>query len=263
NVCRANLPESNKFYIRSFVACKCILKTIFKPGNIEKFRLEIELMRRCDHANIAKIYEFYEDEKYLYLLEEACYGGELFDYITSPNYTGDIDKKENPKKAAQHLEVISRILMKQLLNSVSYLHLRGIVHRDIKPENIILKYKNDISNVKLVDFGLSSKLTDEKLKETVGTPYYIAPEVLDKSYDYRCDIWSLGVLLYILISGSPPFYGNTDSEIIEAVRNKKYSFSSSFWKYVSNECKDLISKMLVYPPADRYTASQCIQHPVR
>mmetsp|Transcript_24774 Transcript_24774/g.21999 ORF Transcript_24774/g.21999 Transcript_24774/m.21999 type:complete len:169 (+) Transcript_24774:252-758(+) len=157
---------------------------------------EINILRELDHPNIVKMYEYFEDEKRYYIITEICKGGELFDEIIARG-------KFTEKDAA--------VLVKQILSCINYCHKNKIVHRDLKPENVLLEQNKDFDQIKIIDFGTSlvhseNKLLDEKL----GTPYYIAPEVLNKKYNEKCDLWSIGVITYILLSGMPPFNGNTD-----------------------------------------------------
>jgi calcium-dependent protein kinase len=129
-----------------------------------------------------------------------------------------------------------------------------IVHRDIKPENLMLTNVRDSSSIKLIDFGLSKINEDHKeMKTKAGTPYYIAPEILSGTYSKECDVWSLGVILYILLSGYPPFFGSTDNIIINKVKSRDFDYDSEEWENVTPLCKDLIDKMLVVDPANRLT----------
>jgi len=157
---------------------------------------EINILKEIDHPNIIKMYEFFEDEKRYYLVTEICKGGELFDEILQRGKFSERD---------------GAVLMKQVLSCINYCHQANIVHRDLKPENILLEQNKEFDQIKIIDFGTSlvydpSRSLDEKL----GTPYYIAPEVLNKNYNQKCDIWSCGVITYILLSGVPPFNGQSD-----------------------------------------------------
>ena len=133
----------------------------------------------------------------------------------------------------------------------------NIAHRDIKPENVLI---NESGNLKLIDFGLSKQVKSKKMNTIVGTPYYIAPEVLKGKYNVKCDIWSLGVIMYILLSGYLPFGGTGAAEVFEKVQAGEYSFSQKEWKKVSDEGKDLINHMLEVDTKKRYTAEQCLKH---
>jgi len=152
--------------------------------------------------------------------------------------------------------------MKQVLSCINYCHQNNIVHRDLKPENILLEQNKEFDQIKIIDFGTSlvydpSKQLDEKL----GTPYYIAPEVLNKNYNSKCDIWSAGVITYILLSGMPPFNGASDTEIMKKVRAGHFNFDDKCWSSISDKAKDFITKLLTYKPEERPTAEQALKHP--
>lgn len=151
--------------------------------------------------------------------------------------------------------------MRQAFAALKYLHLNHIVHRDIKPENFLLFKDNDSSNVKLIDFGLAKKLTENEIMNNPnGTAYYIAPEVLGGEYDEKCDVWSMGVVLYILLCGRPPFKGKSNPEIIKAVLKGEYHFDYPSFDNVSPEVKDFISKCLEKDVSLRPTASEAYDH---
>jgi len=176
-----------------------------------RLNYEIDILKNLDHPNILRLYEVFEDKKYIYLVTEFCQGGELFDEI--------IARGKFSERDAAHV-------IKQLLSAIAYCHTRKICHRDLKPENILIDNKETLS-IKLIDFGTSQKFEDEEKMELVlGTAYYIAPEVLKGEYDEKCDVWSIGVILYILLSGEPPFPGGDDKEILRNVIQGKVSFSS-------------------------------------
>jgi calcium-dependent protein kinase len=144
---------------------------------------------------------------------------------------------------------------------LTYCHAKNIVHKDLKPENILLEKKKDISTIKLIDFGTAQRFDKKKKMTTIiGTPYYVAPEVLRGSYDEKCDVWGVGVIMFILLSGTPPFNGPDDKQITEAVAKGKYEFKPSKWRGVSEEAKNLISKMLVLDTKDRISAQDALDH---
>lgn len=194
-----------------------------------------------------KLHEFYTDSKFYYLVTELVEGGELFDEIQRR-------KNFNEETAA---EIIS-----QLLSAIVYCHERNIVHRDLKPENILMSpNKEGRYRIKVIDFGTAQSFKkDTKLRSALGTPYYIAPEVLLRNYNEKCDVWSCGVILYILLSGTVPFYGETDTEILAAVKRATFTFYSPTWNYISTEAKDLVSKMLAFPPTRRISAHKAYMH---
>ena len=171
----------------------------------------------------------------------------MFDRITKQKHFSEAD--------AAHY-------MTQLLSAINYCHSNKIVHRDLKPENLLLDSEKPFANLKVIDFGTSQVYDKEKkMNQKFGTPYYIAPEVLNKCYDEKCDVWSCGVILYILLCGLPPFNGKTDSEIMNAVRKGTYHFSGLIWLNVSSEAKDLVKKLLCFNPENRITASEALNHP--
>jgi calcium-dependent protein kinase len=228
---------------------KRAIKAMVKDQIEDKEALENELkiLKEMDHPNIVKLYEIYEHKNNIYLVTELCDGGELFYYITQ----------------SKHLtEGQASKIMRQVFSAISYLHSQKICHRDLKPENFLLKYPNDPSSIKLIDFGLSKKLLDNELmNDPNGTPFYIAPEILEGSYTEAVDNWSLGVILYIMLSGSPPFYGKDSREILKAVQKGVYTLSLKPFLKCSTEVKDLISKLLVKNLSKRYTASMAYNHP--
>ncbi|CAI2365330.1 unnamed protein product [Moneuplotes crassus] len=221
--------------------------------NYDGFMGEVAALKTLDHPNIIKLYEVYEDKDCVYLVQEFCEGGELFYHIVENDH---LEEKE-----------AARVFL-QITSSILYCHKNCICHRDLKPDNFMLASKDSESLVKLIDFGLSRsfyKLKDEggemlRMETRAGTALYMAPEVLDKDYSNACDTWSLGVILYIMISGLLPFEGSTDAEIEENIRNINYDFDDDVWKEASDEVKDLISKMLVYEK-DRITPKEALKHP--
>ena len=193
---------------------------------------EINILKELDHPNIVKMFEFFEDDKRYYIVQEICKGGELFDEILARG-------KFTERDAA--------LLIKQVLSCVNYCHQNNIVHRDLKPENVLLEQNKEFDQIKIIDFGTSLVYDPtKKLEEKLGTPYYIAPEVLNKNYGAKCDIWSIGVITYILLCGAPPFSGQTDNDIMKAVRAGKVSFAGDHWKGISEVAKDFISQLLTY-----------------
>lgn len=222
---------------------------------MDKFADEINILTKVDHPNIIKLYEVYEDNRYVFLIMEECTGGELFDRI--------LDRIES-KKLYSEKEACS--IFKQMMSAVSYCHSEKICHRDLKPENLLFLTKDETSPIKVIDFGLSKNVTTggknevkHNMKTKVGTAYYVSPEVLKGQYDESCDIWSSGVILYILLTGDPPFNGPNDNDIYKKIAAKKFTFPSPAWDNISSDVKDLISNMLA-DPSKRYTAQQVLTH---
>jgi calcium-dependent protein kinase len=223
------------------------LKIIKKQKGQDSARmyLEVEILKKLIHPNIMQIFEFFEDKKNFYIITEFCEGGELFDKIVEK---GTLNENE----AAD--------IMRQLLSAVNYIHSNSIVHRDLKPENILLDTKKQ-NIIKIIDWGTARFYEkNKKMNRISGTPYYIAPEVLNEKYDEKCDVWSCGVIMYILLCGYPPFNAETDQEILNKIKLGKFTFPEEEWDNISTEAKELIGRMLTYNPNERYSASDCLNH---
>ena len=215
-------------------ACKKFDKQLIK--NKTRLKTEINLLRATDHPNIIKLYETFEDKQYIYLIMEECNGGELFQRLAL-----------NAKNNKLYTEKDAAKLMKQILGAVNYLHHHGICHRDLKPENILLSSMSDNFQLKLIDFGLSKvlKTMNGTMKGEVGTVYYMAPEVLKGKYNIKCDVWSCGVILYIMLCGNPPFYSKDEKTLKEKICNFEYDFNHPAFNKVSEDAKDLIRSIFV------------------
>jgi len=226
------------------------VKTISKAQmkNVERFKQEIAIMKMMDHPNIIKLYESFEDHRSIYLVMELCEGGELFDSIIESGHF----------KEAQ-----AAGLMQQIVRAIFYMHENHICHRDLKPENFLFSAKQPLEKtlLKIIDFGLSCKFEiGDVLSTKAGTPYYVAPQVLSGKYDHMSDLWSCGVIMYVMLCGYPPFYGDTDAEVLSKVRLGNFSFNAADWKNVSEDAKNLIRHLLKMNPKDRYTAEQALNH---
>ena len=228
-------------------ACKQLSKSNIK--NLEKFNREIDILIKTDHPNIIKLYEVFENSRFLYLILEECTGKELFDRIITRIQS---KKMYSEKEAAK--------IFKQMMSAIAYCHSNKICHRDLKPENLLYSSGDENSLIKVIDFGLSRIWKDEHMTTKVGTAYYVSPEVLAGKYDERCDIWSAGVILYILLSGEPPFNGHNDNEIYRRICKMTFTFPENKWMLISKEAKELISMMLS-PEDQRPTATQVLEHP--
>lgn len=148
--------------------------------------------------------------------------------------------------------------MEKLFQAINHCHAQGVIHRDIKPENIMI---TDQGSVRLIDFGLSRASKTKNLTDMAGTPYYMAPEVLQGSYQAQADIWSLGVLLYTLVSGYLPFQGNNSKEVFDKIKNADFHFNHEEFEIISDECKDLIKCLLVTNPKKRFNGKAALDHP--
>jgi len=226
-------------------AIKIIDKKAMGPKQDMMMR-EVEILKAVKHPNIIKLKELFESPAKLYLVMELVTGGELFDRI--------VEKGSYSEKDAS-------FVMRQIIDACRYLHENNIVHRDLKPENLLLEQpKSDI--VKIADFGLSKILGDEAmLKTACGTPGYVAPEVLQlNGYGKEVDMWSIGVIMYILLCGFPPFYEESNAQLFKAILEGRFSYPDPYWSSVSASAKDLINKLLVVDPKKRLTAEQALQH---
>lgn len=261
-------------------------KQLKKNYTTEEMENEIEILKSVSHPNIIKLYEFYSDENDYYLINEFCNEGDLCKHC--------VDLKKLP-------ELIIQKIMLDIFTAVSYLHMNHIIHGDLKLENVMLdcneqvildnQQKGKMSqfleairvdvesseelcginllknlrkfDVKLIDFGCSKIFTkkNQSFKDEIGTLYYLAPEVLKNNYNEKCDIWSCGVIMYILLSGEIPFKGGTQCEIEERILRGKYCFYNHLFKNVSYEAKDLMRKCFIYNPEKRISAKEALNHP--
>ncbi len=220
-----------------------------KIPDMNLFKNEINIMSILDHPNIIKLYEIFEDEKYFYLIIEYCDGGELLHRIRERN------EKGNPFKEKEIAEIF-----KEIISAISYCHDNNVVHRDLKLENILFLNKNENSEIKIIDFGVSTILEKKenkikRLNSKIGTVYYMSPEILKGSYTELCDIWACGVILYIMVFGFPPFNGNNDKEIYESIKKGKIEFPNK----ISKNLKDLFNHMLCSEKT-RFNAKQVLEH---
>lgn len=235
-----------------FRAMKIIEKDSLKyQDDDKKFLKEIEILIQIDHPNIVKIYEYFEDKIYYYVLTEFISGGELYDTIIKFN---------------DFSEYKACYIMHQIISAVYYLHSKNILHRDLKPENILIEshektYNQDQFNVKLIDFGTSNYFCiDKKFSLKIGTPYYIAPEVINQKYNEKCDLWSCGVIMYVLLTGHPPFVGHSKHEIFSNVLKNKLNFSGKEFEGFSKTSIEFLTKLLTFNYEERISADQAINH---
>lgn len=230
-------------------ACKTILKRkLIAKEDVEDVRREIQIMHHLSgHKNVVSIKDVYEDVQAVHIVMELLAGGELFDRIQGKGHYTE------PEAAG---------LIRIVVSIVAMCHSLGVIHRDLKPENFLLLDKDDDLSIKAIDFGLSAFFKPgEVFSELVGSPYYIAPEVLYKRYGPESDVWSAGVILYVLLSGVPPFWAETQQGIFDAVLKGHIDFVSDPWPKISDSAKDLIRKMLCHCPSERLTAHEVLRHP--
>jgi calcium-dependent protein kinase len=231
---------------KKYYAIKSICLKSVKECDLQDLFHEVAIISQLRHPNIIKLFETYYDESYFHLVMEYCQGKDVFEKIIEH---GHITEK-----------IVAAIIAK-VIQAVSYCHSKGIIHRDLKPENILFLTDDINSEIKLIDFGLARKYdNNEKLSTVLGTPYYIAPEVLKGSYNNKCDIWSIGAMTYIMLSGDLPFDGSTSNEIFNKIVHNDISFTSDKWKIISHEAQDFIKECLIKDPEKRMTAKDAIKH---
>ena len=232
------------------VAVKIMNKNNMDSSDFELVRTEIEILKICQHPYIIKLYEVFENVDYIYIIMEHCSGGDLFSFLKKRNF---LLKEE---------KVV--VIMYKLCKAVYYVHSYGIAHRDIKPENVLLTSESEDADVRLMDFGLSKIVgPNQKCTEPYGTLTYCAPEIiLDKPYLKTVDSWSLGIMTYLMLSGSLPFSGKNEHEIAKSVVYSKLDFNKRpIWNEISKEAKDFISKLLEKDLKRRIDMKTALEHP--
>ncbi|KAF9672063.1 hypothetical protein SADUNF_Sadunf11G0001600 [Salix dunnii] len=230
-------------------ACKSILKRkLVSKNDREDMKREVHIMQDLSgQPNIVEFRGAYEDRQSVHLVMELCAGGELFDRIIAKGHYSERDAAK---------------ICREIVNVVHACHFMGVMHRDLKPENFLLSSKAEGAKLKATDFGLSVFIEEGKVyRDIVGSAYYVAPEVLRRSYGKEIDIWSAGVILYILLSGVPPFWAENEKGIFDAILQGEIDFESDPWPSISYSAKDLVRKMLTQDPKKRITSAQVLEHP--
>ena len=224
-----------------------------KIGRLDHLQREVELLRMMNHKSIMRMVDVFEDEDHVHIVTDMYSGGELFDRIVErTTSTGCLDEFEAAR------------IIKSVLEAVLYLHKNGCVHRDIKPENLLFETKDEGSAIKLIDFGLSrlhNEARDAPMRNAVGTAYYMSPECIEGRYNKSTDIWSIGVITYILLAGYPPFNGSNDAEIYNATRRGNLIFERKVWGGLSHMSRDFVRRLLCKDTSLRSTAEEALQHP--
>lgn len=224
-------------------------------ADLKTLEREFQIMRGMDHPNIVKLYEVYKDEKYIYFVMEYLDGKNLYEGFIRDNHTVN--------------ESQIRDIFYQIMKAIQYMHNNGIAHRDIKPENVMFIDRKGSNKIKLIDFGVSKYFFDQEnpkkeitMRTKAGSLFYFSPEIAgnNKRYDHKVDIWSAGVLLYLMVSGEPPFFDMNPIIVIEKVKKMDYHFNESIWKNVSKELIHLIKNLLA-PLKVRYSAEKVLEHP--
>jgi calcium-dependent protein kinase len=226
---------------------------IIKKKQIEKrlrddFLNELSILSILDHPNVIKLHETYEDENSYYLVMEHLSGGDVFHRI---------DKMERLDE-----RFIARVLYK-IISAINYCHSIGVVHRDIKPDNILFSDESEQAEVKIIDYGLGKKFSSQYsdlMHSFIGTPYFVAPEVINQEYNSNCDMWSIGATAYMLFTGTPPFNGICRTQVLNGISKKEADFTPSRWGHVSEEALDFVKKLLIKDPRKRMTSQTSLKH---
>lgn len=225
------------------LAIKIVNKSAVK-SKPEMLGNEVDILLRVEHPNVIALKDLFDTPERLMLCMEMVTGGELFDKIV---------------EREQFTENQARNVMYQLLDALKYLHSLGIVHRDLKPENLLLANEHE-DKIKLADFGLSKIYSEEIMSTACGTPGYVAPEVLQcDGYGQEVDLWSAGVIMYILLCGYPPFYNTNDARLFDSIMAGEYEFHRPYWDRISEQAKNLIRKLLVVDYEKRITAEKALE----
>ena len=231
-------------------AIKIIDKKALVEQEFESLNKELKIMGIIDHPNIVRIEEYFDCHDIIFIVMELMSGGELFDHIV------EVEHYTEQKAAEVFIPIV---------DAVRYCHSLGIVHWDLKPENLLYTTKDDDAVLKVSDFGYAKFLipkSGEHLSTACGTPCYIAPEVISGTgYDNKVDCWSLGVILYVMLCGFPPFYAEENSELFAQIKSGKFEFHSPYWDTISDSAKDLINKLLIVEPQKRLSTEEILNHP--
>lgn len=229
-------------------ALKVINKKNLDKDDLVILESEVNIMRQVTHPNIIKLYNIFDSRSKMCLVLELLEGGELFDRIIEKGHFSEADASRS---------------FVQMVEALAYLHSKQIVHRDLKPENLLFSTKAADASIKLIDFGLAGSCKDGPLKTPCGTPNYVAPEILRRSkYGTQADMWSIGVILYIILCGFPPFYDENDDlgRLYRKIKRAEYDMPSPYWDNISENAKDLVKKLLQPDPKKRITADKALQH---
>mmetsp|Transcript_25924 Transcript_25924/g.29658 ORF Transcript_25924/g.29658 Transcript_25924/m.29658 type:complete len:322 (+) Transcript_25924:32-997(+) len=228
-------------------AIKIISKNKLTPQDEEGLKDEIKALQLLKHQYIMRLFDVFDEGQEYFLVTEKLAGGELFDRIV---------------EKTQYTEKEARDVGKVLFEALQYCHSQKVAHRDLKPENLLLLSKDNDSEVKLGDFGFAKVCPDgHRLKTPCGTPSYVAPEILKgRTYNTQVDMWSIGVIMYILLCGYQPFVDDDQQLLFKKIRNGAFEYHDRYWSSVSDEAKDLVSGLLTPSPKTRITATQALEH---
>jgi len=225
-------------------AVKSINKKKLSKASWEHIKNEIHVLKETDCLRVVQFFETYEDKNFIHIVTELCEGGDLVSYVEFHKGVG---------------EELAKRFFWQACTAVNYLHFFVIVHRDIKLDNFLLTKKTGEADLKLIDFGFATPYRNKTLHSVIGTPYYVAPEVLEQNYSFECDIWSLGVLLYMMVFAEPPFKGRNSQEIFKSIKSDEVDFTNKEQSVNMTALIPLIRGMLNKDPKKRFTMSQIFQ----
>lgn len=227
-------------------AMKTIKNEQLDSDESSNINLEIEILSQVSHPNIVQTIEIYEEQTHIHIIMELIEGGELFDKI--------VEKDHYSEKEASDT-------IRPIIDAIKYCHEMGIVHRDLKPENLLYTSSGPGGIIKISDFGLARFFDEDLMTTACGTPGYVAPEILEgRGYGFEVDFWSLGVIIYIMLCGFPPFYEESNEQLFEMIKRGEYDFPSPAWDSISEMAKDLIRNCLKINPAERFGADQILAH---
>lgn len=213
-----------------------------------RVRQEASILKGLTHPNVIRLYETFDDNKYFHLVMPVCQGGELWQRII---------------EAGSFSEMLAAVVMQQIVSAVHYLHDQGVCHRDVKPENMMFASHGTIETnvLKIIDFGLACRCNPDKFMTTrVGTPYYMAPQVIRGVYKKQSDIWSCGVIMYVLLCGYPPFDSDNELHIFRKAKEGKVIFYRRDWSHISKDARDLVRRMLTVSETERISPGEALSH---
>lgn len=232
-------------------AVKSVDKSQLSDDDFQVLQLEIEILSHVDHPNIVKTYDIYDEPTHVHIVMELMSGGELFERVSTNQI---VERDHYSEKEASNT-------IRPIIDAVQYCHQMGIVHRDLKPENLLYATSDPHALIKISDFGLARFNTDDLMTTACGTPSYVAPEILlGRGYGPEVDFWSIGVILYILLCGFPPFYEDSNEVLFETIKSGQFEFPSPFWDNISQPAKDLIRNCLKVNPRERFGATEILGH---
>jgi calcium/calmodulin-dependent protein kinase I len=230
------------------VAIKCVLRKDLPAADDAAIYDEVAILSSLNHPHIVPIIDFYDEKDCYFIVMELMSGGDLFDRIG---------------KKKSYSEADARDLIVKMVKAVAFCHSRKIAHCDMKPKNLLLMTDDNDSFIKLADFGFAARVHEPKsLSKQCGTPFFVSPEILmRKGYDQQSDMWSVGCIVYLLLSGNLPFMGRSQKELFRSIVAGKFEYEDKEWSDISEDAKDFVNKLLVLDPDVRITAADAMKHP--